>query len=265
MLTKRTRSRVKLLDEPGEFEAVFCTMRVIDLDLDVIELGAIGEQPVKIAHWGHRHSELPVGRGVAFERANEGIVQGRLFLDTTAGRETHATLRGLGDLCEWSFAYKILKSRRGKMDGQDVRFLSKLKILEVSPVFAGAGVATRTTILKAQGRGMTPTSALAQIGDLAGQPALVRAAIDKQLADDGPAGGPPGVAGQRRPTRFEVIYDLLGRENPGSSAAWLQIMAESAVLGVADRFFADLELIGGAVPYYREAWDRAMAWALQPA
>ena len=135
--------------QPGEFSAVFSTFDVIDHDRDVTLPGAFEENaPVRIAAWGHGWDQLPVGRGEIHAVETEAKVDGRFFLDTAAGKEHYLTVRALGDLQEWSFSYDILEHEYGKRDGQDVRFLKRLKVHEVSPVMLGAGIDTRTLDIK---------------------------------------------------------------------------------------------------------------------
>ena len=135
--------------QPGEFSAVFSTFDVIDHDRDVTLPGAFEENaPVRIAAWGHGWDQLPVGRGEIHAAETEAKVDGRFFLDTTAGKEHYLTVKALGDLQEWSYSFDILEHEYGKRDGQDVRFLKRLKVHEVSPVMLGAGIDTRTLDIK---------------------------------------------------------------------------------------------------------------------
>lgn len=132
----------------GEFSAIFSTLNVIDKDQDVTLPGAFGDgEAVRIGHWGHK-DELPAGRGVIHTDGLKAWVEGRFFTDTQTGREHYLTVKNLGELQEWSYGYDVLDSSPGQFDGQDVRFLKKLKVIEVSPVMRGAGVDTMTTDIK---------------------------------------------------------------------------------------------------------------------
>lgn len=135
--------------EPGEFKAVFSTFDVIDLDNDVTLPGAFKDgQQVRVSYWGHRWSDLPVGRGVIQSDEKEAWIEGQFFLDTEGGRETYQTVKNLGDLQQYSYGFDILDSSEGKFEGQQVQFLRSLDVIEVSPVMLGAGIGTRTEAIK---------------------------------------------------------------------------------------------------------------------
>lgn len=136
-------------EKTGEFRAVFSTLNVIDLDGDVTLPGAFKDgEAVRISFWGHRWQDLPVGKGQIHADDSEAWVDGAFFLDTEAGRETYQTVKNLGELQEWSYGYDVLEESFGKFEDQDVRFLNRLKVIEVSPVMLGAGVNTRTQAIK---------------------------------------------------------------------------------------------------------------------
>jgi HK97 family phage prohead protease len=139
--------------QPGEFKAVFATFNVIDHDGDVTIPGAFEDgQKVRISYWGHRWQDLPVGRGEIHSDEKDAWVDGRFFLDTEAGKETYQTVKNLGELQEWSYGFDVLEHSFGKFDEQDVQFLRKMTVHEVSPVMLGAGIGTRTTGIKGSKR-----------------------------------------------------------------------------------------------------------------
>jgi len=151
--TFRAAMEIKADGAPGEFRAVFSTFNVIDHDGDVTLPGAFKENAaVRISYWGHRWQDLPVGRGVIHQDEKQAWVDGKFFLDTSAGKETYQTVKNLSELQEWSYGYEILDSEQGKFDGpdgqQDVRFLKSLEVPEVSPVMIGAGIDTHTESIK---------------------------------------------------------------------------------------------------------------------
>lgn len=136
-------------DEQGTFRAVFARFNVIDHDGDVTIPGAFEDgQKVRIAYWGHRWHDLPVGRGVLGADDEKAWVDGKFFLDTQAGLETYKTVKNLAELQEWSYGFDIEKTSEGKFEDQNVRFLEKMKVHEVSPVLLGAGIGTMTTTIK---------------------------------------------------------------------------------------------------------------------
>ncbi len=138
--------------EEGQFRAVFATLNVVDHDGDVTIPGAFTDgEKVRISYWGHRWGDLPVGRGEIHSDEKEAWVDGHFFLDTEGGRETYNTVKNLGELQEWSYGFDILERSEGEFEGQQVQFLRRLKVHEVSPVMLGAGVGTRTLAIKAEG------------------------------------------------------------------------------------------------------------------
>lgn len=139
--------------QKGTVEAVFATLDVIDKDGDITVKGAFGDQQVRISAYGHESwkGALPVGRGVIREQGAEAILEGQFFLDTDHGRNTFETVKGLGELSEWSYGFDVVEkgdpSPDESADGA-VRILRRLKVHEVSPVLIGAGVNTRTLAVK---------------------------------------------------------------------------------------------------------------------
>lgn len=141
----------------GEFTAVFSTFGVIDHDGDITERGAFDNgTDVIVGSWGHKTSEPPIGRGVIRVSNTDARVEGRLFLDTVQGDSAFRTLKGLGNLAEWSYTFRILESQPTDHGGRRVRVLKRLKVFSVDPVLAGAGIGTRTVALKCSGCGGDP-------------------------------------------------------------------------------------------------------------
>lgn len=135
--------------QPGEFRAVFATLNVKDHDGDVTLPGAFTEgEPAIISHWNHGWEELPVGKGVVHADDNEAWIDGAFFLTTQTGKEHYETVKSLGELQEWSYGFEILDAEDGKLEGEPVRFLKRLRVIEVSPVMQGAGIDTRTAAIK---------------------------------------------------------------------------------------------------------------------
>jgi HK97 family phage prohead protease len=153
----KSLSRVEVKDaDKGEITGVFSTLNVIDSDGDVTLKGAFEDgAKVRISAYGHKSWEgaLPVGKATIKEVGNEAIFDGRIFLDTQAGRDTFTVIKELGadGLQEFSYGYDPLEYSYGEYEGRDVRFLSKLKVHEVSPVLLGAGVGTRLLTAKSGG------------------------------------------------------------------------------------------------------------------
>jgi len=100
-----------------------------------------------------------VGRGTIHSDGKEAWVDGQFLLETETGKEHYNTVKGMGDLQEWSYGFQINDSIPGQFDGQDVRFLRKMKVIEVAPVMQGSGVDTRTADIKAADKAVTRTEA----------------------------------------------------------------------------------------------------------
>lgn len=132
----------------GQVSAVFSTFNVVDHDGDITLPGAIKDgAEVVISAYGHSShwEKLPVGKGVIRTTDTEAILEGEFFMDTTHGRDTFNTVKGLGPLGEWSYSLQDVTSRQGELDGKQVTYLESIgKIKEVSPVLMGAGINTRT-------------------------------------------------------------------------------------------------------------------------
>lgn len=150
----KTLGRVEIKDaDKGEVVAVFATLDVTDLDGDVTLPGAFEDgAKVRISAYGHAtwSGALPVGKGTIREVGKEAVVESQFFMDTAAGRDTFTVVKELGDQQEWSYGYDPVEYAFGDKDGQQVRFLKKLKVHEVSPVLLGAAGPGRTRTIGAK-------------------------------------------------------------------------------------------------------------------
>ena len=139
------------LSETGDVTVAFSRFNVIDHDGDVTFPGAfpVGKA-VPMSAYGHTSWDgaPPVGKGTIGETPELGVFTGSFFMDTDQGRNTHATVKAMGDLQEWSYGYNVLAGGPGTFNGTLVRELRKLDPLEVSPVLLGAGIGTTTLAIK---------------------------------------------------------------------------------------------------------------------
>jgi len=159
MDVKSFHTRIEIKDAAkGIFTAMISTLNVKDSDGDVTLPGAFADgAELVISAYGHASwggwsaAMLPVGDGVLRTSDTQTFVDGRMYLDTTAGKDTFTTIKNLAEknLGEWSYGYDILKASFGDWQGDQVRFLESLKVFEASPVLVGAGVDTRTVVAKA--------------------------------------------------------------------------------------------------------------------
>ena len=144
---------LKLADD-GTFKALFAPFNSVDKQGDLTLPGAFGErQNVIISAYGHGSwtGALPVGKGFIHDDEGEdgGVVEGKFFLNTTAGKDTWTIVKELGELQEWSYALPEIDFEFREVDGRQVRVLKRIKVNEVSPVLMGAGNGTRTLAIKA--------------------------------------------------------------------------------------------------------------------
>ncbi|MFO7743379.1 MAG: HK97 family phage prohead protease, partial [Anaerolineae bacterium] len=144
----RAPIELKAEGEEGAFKSVFAKFNVVDLDGDVTEPGAFRDgQEVVVEGWNHDYG-LPPGKGVIHSNDEEAWIDGRFFLDTTAGKDHYLTLKALEGLEEWSYTFDIEEAGRETRDGVEVRLLQSLDVWGVAPVTRGAGIGTRTVTLK---------------------------------------------------------------------------------------------------------------------
>lgn len=186
-------SRVTIKDaDAGEFSAVFATLDVIDKDGDVITKGAIADgAKVAISPYGHSvwKGDPPVGVGTIHEEGAELVVKGRYFLDTTRGRDDFNTVKALAadGQGEWSFGLMDVKSEAGDLAGVKANFIKSVRVPEVSPVFMGAGMNTRTTMTKTAKFSEQADTVMAEVDaliDRAEEVVTLRAAKGKTIGAD---------------------------------------------------------------------------------
>lgn len=152
METKQLQVKMAEEDE-GIVTARFATLGVKDLDGDVILPGAFGSQKVKVSAYGHTSwgGALPVGVGEIREEGDEALAELQFFLNTRHGRDHFETVKGLGELGEWSFGFDVTAEEAPSEEQRQagvMRVLKGLKVHEVSPVLRGAGVGTATVDVK---------------------------------------------------------------------------------------------------------------------
>jgi hypothetical protein len=165
----RAPLELKADGEAGEFTAVFATFNVIDHHGDVTEPGAFPDGAEAIVEpWNHGW-DLPAGKGVIQSDGEKVWLDGRFFLSTSVGKDTYETVKELGGLAEWSYSFDIEESGQGEHHGQQVRFLRKLDVVGVGPVTRGAGIGTRTEMIKQK-----PSSSGGDEGEGGGEDSAVK-------------------------------------------------------------------------------------------
>lgn len=132
----------------GSLKAVFSTFNTPDKDGDVVLQSAFTDGQHLELCWAHDLSR-PIGDGVVRVHPDRAEFDGRFWLDTDDGLQSYRKVKNRGARQEYSYTYEPLEAEQGLVDGKEVRVLRKLDVWEVSPVFRGAGVNTRTEAIKA--------------------------------------------------------------------------------------------------------------------
>lgn len=154
--TKSLTGRVQVKDATkGEVEVVFATLGVKDHDGDIILPGAIKDgAEIDISGYGHSvwKGDRPVGIGTIHEVGDELVMKGRYFMDVDDARNDFYTVKGLADAGrgEWSFGLVDIVATKGTHNGVSGNLISSVEVPEVSPVWKGAGINTRTLAAKGQ-------------------------------------------------------------------------------------------------------------------
>lgn len=140
---------VKLGGEAGSFTATFSIFNTVDSDGDVTLPGAFEDgAAVRVAAWGHNWNTNPIGRAVIRTNSRGAQAVGRFFVETSHGLDAYRTLKGLGELAQWSYGYSVLDAEPGVFEGRPVNVLRKLAVVEVSPVMQAAQPLTGTDSIK---------------------------------------------------------------------------------------------------------------------
>ncbi|MGW2206762.1 HK97 family phage prohead protease [Streptomyces sp. NPDC001774] len=194
MHTKTLHSvEVTQSDTGHHVEALFATLGVKDHDGDVTVKGAFQQGALtRISAYNHAswNGALPIGKGTIHEEGNDVIFRGTFF-NTQAAQDTRETLKGLGELAEWSYGFDVEDSAPGEFDGERVRMLKRMKVHEVSPVLLGAGIGTRTLSVKSALRfgeqGEAVLADLTEFVDRAAEVVAKRSEKGKGLGDESAA------------------------------------------------------------------------------
>ncbi len=127
----------KAVTDQGEFSGYASTFGTQDLGRDIIVAGAfaksLARRPaarVKMLR-GHDSSE-PIGVWSELTEDSKGLkATGRLIMETTKGRETHALMKA-GALDGLSIGFRTLKDRFDRPKG--LRFVEEVDLVEISIV-----------------------------------------------------------------------------------------------------------------------------------
>lgn len=152
IVRKTLRSPIELKAEGSDFdfEAVFSTFDVVDLDGDIVKSSAIESGIELPVLWAHRHSDMPVAVGTVSTDSQKAIIRGK-FIDSQAGRDARATVKATQGVQELSWAFSVKESSEEVQDGKTVRVIEKTVPHEVSFVLRGAAGPGRTEVISAKG------------------------------------------------------------------------------------------------------------------
>ena len=112
-------------------------------------------QPVFISPYNHNSiapygNSPPVGDGNVYPEGDGATFEGNYFISEylPTAREAYETVKRMGPIQEWSFFAEIEDAHLETREGRDVLVWDKVKMVEVSPVFIGAQIDTKTLAIK---------------------------------------------------------------------------------------------------------------------
>ena len=135
------------VDETGKLSASIATFGVIDKDYDIVEPSAFKNGQEVAVVWSHDWTR-PVGKGFIEVSQTEAVFNGSFFMETIDGQEAYKTVKAMGNLQEWSWGFHTVKASWEDQEERRIRHLIETEVYEVSPVLKGAGIGTRTLMLK---------------------------------------------------------------------------------------------------------------------
>lgn len=208
-------------DEERSVTAVFATLGVVDLDGDIIEAGAIGDQAAMMGAYNHAMNALPPGMGITFETKTEARFTGTFFT-TWNGNEHYETLKQAGGQMEWSFRFFVEEGGFETRKGQEYYVIRKAKVTHVAPVESGAGINTRTIEVKSCGpecqaakAGLTTSAKEVESIDYDRLAESIASALGKVLS--GASGPVAASTGESVPTEDTTAKTHDDNPDPGST------------------------------------------------
>ncbi len=134
------------LEDSGSFSLAFSPIDVVDLDGDIVRRSAIPDGIKLPLMQSHRQSDPPVGIGTVSHSDTHAILTGS-FIDSTAGRDAHATVKATAEIQELSWGFSINEAQPIVVDGKQVREITQTTPHEVSLVLRGAAGPGNTGVL----------------------------------------------------------------------------------------------------------------------
>ncbi len=151
-------------DPPGTFEAVVAIFGNVDRYGDRMVKGAfartLSENGPPAVVWSHQWETPPIGETLAAQETDEGLlIKARLLVgedeDHAVARQVYAAMK-TGALRQFSFAYTVNRAVDVTEDGETVRELHDVDLIEVGPCLRGVNPATRLLAVKAAEQEQTP-------------------------------------------------------------------------------------------------------------
>lgn len=146
------RLEVKQLSDQGEFEGLASTFGNVDLMGDRIERGAFLESigdPAKIKMLWHHDTREVIGVWDHLEETENGLLaRGRLLKDVRRGAEVYTQMKE-GALDGLSIGFSVPEHGAEIDPATRARVLTKIDLLEISPVTFPANPLARVTQVKA--------------------------------------------------------------------------------------------------------------------
>lgn len=152
---KTVKAAIKAAGDDGSFEAVIATLGVLDKDRDIVEPGAFGNAVASVMP-AHDGTSVPLGKVSVKEDGASAIAVGQFNLEIEKARDWSSSLKF--DLAtppsiqEWSWGFNIPPggAQFEERDGEQVRILKRVDLIEVSPVLRGASIGTGTISAKGE-------------------------------------------------------------------------------------------------------------------
>lgn len=146
-------------DDPGYVKAQLATMDTVDRHNDILLPGSAKEQYVTMSSYGHSSwgglfsdesnpTSWPMGKGKIYEDDSKLFFEGKMFMDMDAPQQLYKLLKNMGRKQQWSFSLENIKADYEERNKQRVRVIKKFDVHEVSPVFKGASIGSKTVAVK---------------------------------------------------------------------------------------------------------------------
>lgn len=132
----RIYTEIKGIGEDGTFTGIASMYGVSDLEGDIIEKGAftktIRENPEVPVLWQHDEEEV-IGLGTVAEKGNKIEISGKLDLEDPVAQNAYRKIKN-GLVKGLSIGFMAVKKTFGEENGQFIRRLQEIKLMEVSIV-----------------------------------------------------------------------------------------------------------------------------------